>query len=36
MIISALYVEMERPIPVDLVLELNLRGIVFDDEDLIT
>lgn len=35
MIIAALYLEAERPMPVDLVFSLNARGIVFDPEVLI-
>mgnify|MGYP003565656543 CR=1 FL=1 len=33
LIIAALYIEMERPMPTDLVLTLNSRGIVFDEEE---
>lgn len=34
MIIAALYLEIGRPMPVDLVLTLNSRGIVFTEEEL--
>lgn len=31
---AALYVDLEHPLPVDLVLVLNTRGIIFDEETL--
>lgn len=31
----AIYVEMERPIPTDLIMELNLRGVIFEEEFLL-
>lgn len=36
MVIAALFVEMDRPMPVDLVLTLNARGVWFEEEDLIS
>lgn len=36
MIIAGLYMECQHPLPVDLVFELNSRGIVFDQEELLS
>lgn len=33
--VLALILELEQPVPVDLVFELNLRGIIFEEETLI-
>ena len=32
---AALYMETGSPMPVDLVIELNTRGIIFEEETLI-
>lgn len=36
LIVAALYIEMEQTMPTDLVLTLNSRGVMFEDEELIT